>query len=180
MGNLDKDQPVILMEISASSINKVPRDALVIEEPGDAWYTPMHTYLSTGILPDYKLEARRIKRRAPMFALIEQELYKRAYSRLWLKCVSEEKGLALLREAYEGLCGSHQGAKTIAHRVLRADFYWPSMRGNAKELVRRCEKCQYHSRYVNTPAYRQISISGAWPFDLWGIDLVGPFPPAAN
>ena len=101
MGNLDKDQPVILMEVSVSSIDKVTRETLVIEEPGETWYTPMHIYLSTGALPEDKLEARRIKRRAPMFALIEQELYKRAYSRPWLKCVSEERGSALLREAHE-------------------------------------------------------------------------------
>jgi len=52
------------------------------------------------------------------------------------------------------------------------------MQEDAANLVKKCAKCQFHSKLSSIPPYDQISISGAWPFDLWGIDIVGPFPKA--
>jgi hypothetical protein len=54
------------------------------------------------------------------------------------------------------------------------------MKSEAKALVAKCEPCQYHSKYIKIPANKQIPISSAWPFDLWGIDIVGPFPTATR
>lgn len=52
------------------------------------------------------------------------------------------------------------------------------MQEDAANLVKKCAKCQFHSKLSSIPPYDQISISGAWPFNLWGIDIVGPFPKA--
>ena len=54
------------------------------------------------------------------------------------------------------------------------------MKGEATNLVRKCEKCQFNSKLSHIPPYERITISGAWPFDLWGIDIVGPFPLATR
>ncbi|KAJ1685137.1 hypothetical protein LUZ63_016527 [Rhynchospora breviuscula] len=60
--------------------------------------------------------------------------------------------------------------------IVRAGFYWPSLRKDVEEYVRRCEKCQFHSRIPRQPPHPKQSISSPWPFDMWGIDLLGPFP----
>lgn len=71
------------------------------------------------------------------------------------------------------MCGSHQGAKTIAHRTLKVGFYWPTMKEDAKALVKWCVKCQMHSKIPHQPAQPMKSIFSPWPFDVWGIDLIG-------
>jgi hypothetical protein len=82
---------------------------------------------------------------------------------------------SILEEIHEGVCGSHQGAKTIAFRAFRAGFYWPTVKTDASELVKRCEKCQFFGKVSRIPAQPMKSIFCPWPFDVWGIDLVGPF-----
>jgi hypothetical protein len=36
----------------------------------------------------------------------------------------KEEGDYTLREIHEGICGSHSGARVLAHKVLNAGFYW--------------------------------------------------------
>ena len=75
------------MEIPEPSIDMQVIEVLPVEELGDEWYTPMWNFVTTGTLPADKLEARKIKRLAPMYSILNQQLYKRGYSRHWLKCV---------------------------------------------------------------------------------------------
>ena len=80
-GNLDKEKPVIVMEIPEPSIDMPVIEVLPVGELGDEWYTPMWNFVTTGTLPADKLEARKIKRLAPMYSILNQQLYKRGYSR---------------------------------------------------------------------------------------------------
>jgi Integrase zinc binding domain/Integrase core domain len=98
----------------------------------------------------------------------------------WLKCVQEEKAKKLLAEIHEGIYRRHQGAKTLAKRVLRACYYWPTVHHDATSLVRKCEKCQLNSRLTHVPPAEMVTIAGAWSFDLWGINILGPFPMATR
>ncbi|GKV14784.1 hypothetical protein SLEP1_g25604 [Rubroshorea leprosula] len=44
---------------------------------------------------------------------------------------------------HEGVCGSHVGAKTLAHKVLRQGYYWPNMHKDATYFVQKCPKCPF-------------------------------------
>ena len=52
------------------------------------WTTPLKEYLQSGSLPDGKDAARRLKVRATRFVLINDTLYKRGFSRPYLRCLS--------------------------------------------------------------------------------------------
>ena len=52
----------------------------------------------------------------------------------------------VLREVHEGIYENHLGGKSLAYKVLRQGFYWPAMKKDTVELIRRCEPCQ---KYVN-------------------------------
>lgn len=177
-GNLDKDRLVIVIEVLTSSIDVNVAEVFAIEEEGLTWFTPMWNFLMTEVLPGNQLEARKLKKIAPLYSIFDNQLYKRGYLRSWLKCLTEDKVKEMLAETHAGICGSHQGTKTLAKRVLRAGFYWPTIHQDAADLVRKCEQCQFHSKLGNISAYERVNISEAWPFDLWGIDIVGPFPKA--
>ena len=44
------------------------------------------------------------------------------------------------------------------------------------ELVKKCEKCQRFGNVQRLPAERMTTITSAWLFAQWGIDIVGPLP----
>ena len=54
------------------------------------------------------------------------------------------------------------------------------MEEDATKYVRKCDKCQRASKVINVPPYERINIASAWPFDLWGLDILGPFPQATK
>ena len=121
-GDPDKDQPVVVLEVPQPSINIEYVEKYNIFQ-GDEWYLPIWDFLKEGTLPSDESEAKRIKRVAPRYAVIDDFLYHRGYVTPWQKCISTSKVPVIIREVHEGLCGSHQGAKTLAHRILRAGYF---------------------------------------------------------
>jgi hypothetical protein len=58
--------------------------------------------------------------------------------------------------------------------AFRRAFYWPTTLGDAEELVRRCQGCQYFAKQQHFPAYNLVTIPPTWPFSCWGLDIIGP------
>ena len=44
------------------------------------------------------------------------------------------------------------------------------------ELVKACEACQFHAKQIHQPAGGLQTIPLSWPFTVWGLDILGPFP----
>ncbi|MCI66261.1 hypothetical protein A2U01_0087519, partial [Trifolium medium] len=64
--------------------------------------TPVHQYLDTGMLPDDKKEAVKVKRRACAYVILDGKLYRRGFSTPLLKCVDEGQVDYILNEIHEG------------------------------------------------------------------------------
>ncbi|GKV19688.1 hypothetical protein SLEP1_g29914 [Rubroshorea leprosula] len=79
------------------------------------------------------------------------------------------------REVHEGVCGSHMGARTLAHKVLRQGYYRPNMYKDAIHFVQRCLKCHFFAHLTHQPAEELTTLVAPWPFAQWGLDLLGPF-----
>jgi transposase InsO family protein len=45
-------------------------------------------------------------------------------------------------------------------------------------MVKRCEACQFHAKQIHQPAQELQTIPLTWPFAVWGLDILGPFPRA--
>ncbi|XP_057545841.1 uncharacterized protein LOC130824839 [Amaranthus tricolor] len=144
----------------------------------DTWMEPYIEYLRNQTLPQDKSQANMLQKKARWFELHEGTLYKKSYTHPLLKCVSPEEGNYILREIHEGGCGIHQGVRTVIGKVLRSGYYWPSLREDAEYLIKRCPECQYHSKIGRKPSNYLTAIQAVLPFDKWGMDLLGPFPPA--
>ena len=54
---------------------------------------------------------------------------------------NQEKEKEVLNEMHAGVCGGHYMAKTTAHKVMRARFWWPSLFKDAQIMVRKCDPC---------------------------------------
>ena len=86
---------------------------------GPSCMDPIIQFLSKDVLPEDKSKAEKIHRKAPRLWLFEnQKLYKRSFSRPYLLCIHPEASELLLEELYEGICGSHTGGRSIAHRAI--------------------------------------------------------------
>jgi hypothetical protein len=83
-----------------------------------------------------------------------------------------------MKEIYAGLCGSHIGSRPLLGKVFRQGFYWPKVASDAAELVQKCEGCQKCARDQKQPSSLTQLIQPTWPLQRWGLDLLGPLPPA--
>ena len=48
----------------------------------------------------------------------------------------------LLEELHERIYRSHIGGRSLSHRALTQDNWWPSMQKEAQEYVKKCDQCQ--------------------------------------
>jgi transposase InsO family protein len=53
-------------------------------------------------------------------------------------------------------------------------FYWPTAVADSKDIMRRCEGCQFYARQTHLPAQALQTIPITWPFAVWHLDMVGP------
>ena len=79
---------------------------------------PLIAYLRSGILPDGKDVARKLKVQASQFVLIRDVLYKGGFSRPYLRCLSHDKADYVMREVHEGICGNHSRARSLVHKLI--------------------------------------------------------------
>ncbi|XP_076894831.1 uncharacterized protein LOC143547243 [Bidens hawaiensis] len=147
-----------------------------VEVQEENWITPILLYLREGVVPENKQEARRLRIKALQYVIIEGELYRRSYLGPSLKCVNFTQAEYIIREIHEGICGMHMGAKMVAARAMRAGYYWPAMFLSALREIQKCDSCQIYAPITRQPKLNLIPVSSSWPFQKWGINLVGPFP----
>ncbi|CAJ2662240.1 unnamed protein product [Trifolium pratense] len=141
----------------------------------DCWMTPVYNFLEHGTLPDDQKQAAIVRRRACSYVILDGKLYRRGFSIPLLKCVDEDTADYILREVHEGINAQHLGGRSLARKALRAGYYWPTMQQDAKDHVKKCDKCQRHGDMHLAPPRELKSLSSPWPFAWWGMDLLGPF-----
>nr|POF02826.1 transposon ty3-g gag-pol polyprotein [Quercus suber] len=164
----------LMMEVQKNpSIEEVPTFAI---QSAKSWMTPIVSFLQDGHLPQNKEEARKIKKRATRFIILNDALYKRGFSMPYLRCVDEKEATYILKEIHEGVCGDHAGPRSLTGKIIRTGYFWPTMQVDTAEFVKRCDKCQQFGNVQRLPAEKLTTISSLWPFAQWGIDIVGPLP----
>ena len=145
-------------------------------EAVETWMTPIWSYIKDGTLPEDKMEARKLRYKAARYVDYEGSLYKRGFNQPLLKCIGGEECNYILREVHEGICGNHSGGNSLAQKILRQGYYWPTLKEDALKFAKACDKCQRFANYVNSPAAPLTSLMSPWPFAMWGIDLIGELP----
>ncbi|KAJ9544085.1 hypothetical protein OSB04_023792 [Centaurea solstitialis] len=110
------------------------------------WSLDIWNFLKHDQLPDDKMEARKTRSKASRYTIFENQLYRRSTSGLILRCItSKEQMNQILQEMHDGECGNHSGGRSLANRISRQGYYWPTLREDAIRYVQRCDACQRHS-----------------------------------
>ncbi|XP_050255306.1 uncharacterized protein LOC126701244 [Quercus robur] len=148
---------------------------------GPSWMDPLVLFLKHDTLPDDKVEADKIRRKASRFWLSEDsKLYRRSFSGPYLLCVHLGATELILKELHEGIYGNHTGGRSLFHRAMTLGYWWSSMHKEALEYVKKCDQCQRFAPNIHQPGVELNPLSSPWPFAQWGLDILGSFPKAAG
>ena len=128
------------------------------------WTTPIAFYLKDGVLLDDKEAARKSKVQATHFILIKDVLYKRGFSRPYLRCLVLEEADYVMREVHEGVRENHSGSQLLVHKLIRVRYYWPTMQKDAHAYVKTCDKCQRFNNLIRQPTEELTPMTIPWPF----------------
>ena len=110
-GGLSKN---LTMEVQKHpNIEEVPTLAI---QSINSWMTPIILFLQDGHLPQDAGEAKKIKKRAARFTVLNDTLYKRGFSMPYLKCVDEDEAKYILEEIHEGVCGENAGPRSLVSK----------------------------------------------------------------
>jgi len=138
--------------------------------------TPYRRYLADGALPVELEEGKKVKRNAARYTLVDGVLFRHGFTHLILTCVSYDECTQIMAELHECICGSHIGGRSLASKVVRAGFYWPTVKEDCVRHAQRCKQCKKHADWHKAPPEELRSIYSPWPIRTWGIDILGPFP----
>ena len=119
-------------------------DGVIVQEidSGSNWTTSIVSYLKHGTLPHCKKAVRKLKVQVARFVLIKDVLYKRSFSRPYLRCLGPEEVDYVMKEFHEGICGNHFGSQSLVDKLIRAGYYWLTMQKDVQAYVKACDKCQ--------------------------------------
>ena len=104
-------------------------------------------------------------------------LYKKSVDGIIRRCVPEHEQQDIIRDCHSSPYGGHHAGQRTAAKVLQSGFYWPTLFKDCTEFVKSCDQCQRVgniSRRNEMPMNYSLPLE---PFDVWGFDFMGPFPP---
>jgi hypothetical protein len=170
---------VFFETIKAPSVELMERAVLTISHVhSEDWRTEIISFLQGNCLSDDEVYNIRMEARTRPYVIIEGELYKYGVCSPLLNCLSRAEGQELMKEIHAGLCGSHIGSRPLLGKVLRQGFYWPKAASDAADLVKKYENFQRCARDQKQLSSLTQLIQPTWPLQRWGLDLLGPLPPA--
>jgi hypothetical protein len=93
-----------------------------------SWMDSILSYLVDNKLPEDRKEAKMIKRKAPKYWVSKEGLlYRWSFTGPYLLCVHPEMIQNFFFEIHEGICRSHTGERSLAHRAISQGYWWPYM-----------------------------------------------------
>ncbi|XP_072071663.1 uncharacterized protein [Arachis hypogaea] len=154
----------LIQEVVRTPSVSVLADTILPVSNQESWTFPILQYLLDGILPEDTKEANRIKREAANYTVVIGQLYKRGILQPLLKCIKPGDTEYILRKVHEGCCGHHIGGKTLAQKIIRAGYFWPTILKDSIQTVKNYDKCQKHSEYHKAAPYQLNIITADRPF----------------
>jgi len=146
------------------------------------WFADIENYLvSTQFPPNLSSkEKSNIIRKSAPFTLIGGNLFKLGLDKIMRRCAREEKVFDILLTCHDGPCGGHFVAKRTSFKVLQVGYYCPTLHRDVKRYTSQCDQCKRMGKPTpmdEMPLQPQLTFK---PFDMWGMDFIGPIDPPSN
>ncbi|KAG7636247.1 Ribonuclease H domain [Arabidopsis thaliana x Arabidopsis arenosa] len=76
----------------------------------------------------------------------------------------------VMKEVHDGTCGNHTGGRSLAFKVRKYDYYWPTLVAECEAYARKCEQCQKHAPLILQPTELLTTVSAPYPFMKWSME----------
>jgi hypothetical protein len=141
------------------------------------WYLDIIYFLSNLTCPSHLIGHKRrdLRLKAAKYCIIQDDLGWKNLDGVILRCVDELESKRLLVDFHSGFCGGHFAAKTTAHKILRACYYWPTVFADVHKMVRDSQQCQLFIGKQKLAALPLQPVVVEAPFQQWGLDFIGQF-----
>ncbi|KAM6562749.1 hypothetical protein CsatB_022747 [Cannabis sativa] len=116
------------------------------------WRQPIKDYIQKRVLLEDLKKRVDVRRRAPQFVVFNDTLYKRSFDGILLRCLSVEEATHALQETH----------------------------ADAINFAKCCKSCQLHGDFIHQPPQPLRPSIVSWPFETWGMDVIGPFTPPSS
>ncbi|RDY09465.1 hypothetical protein CR513_06148, partial [Mucuna pruriens] len=108
------------------------------------WFTNICNYVATSQFPSEasRLYKEKLQSDAKYYICDDPYLWKLCSDQVIHRCICDAKINSVLQFCHATPRGGHYGSTRTARKVLDCAFYWPTIFGDAYQLVSTCEKCQ--------------------------------------
>ena len=86
-------------------------------------------------------ERYKLRLHAKNYLIIGDTLYRRGVDSVLRRCLTREEVDIVLNDSHIGACGCHLSGLAMAHKILRASYFWPTIFKDCVEVVKRCHPC---------------------------------------
>ncbi|XP_074299422.1 uncharacterized protein LOC141630515 [Silene latifolia] len=170
----------VVLLLEGGEITESSNMISVYQVDNDDWRQPIIDFLEHQKLPDDPRHKVEIHRHAPRFIYYKGTLYKRSFLGQWPRCLGETEASEATYEAHLGVCGTYQSNPKLHDRVKRMGYYWPTMVQDCMYFAKKCDACQFNENFIHQPPEPLHPTILSWPFEMWGLDVIGPTTPKAS
>jgi hypothetical protein len=125
-------------------------------------------------------KARDLKLKEIRYFLIDQVLYWKGPLGVLLICPYPQEAQRIMFDFHSILCGGHHLWKTIAYKILRDGYYWPTLFTDVYMEVKACIKCQKFFGKQQLKSLPLKPLVASAPFQQWGLDFIGEIHPPSS
>ena len=79
-------------------------------------------------------------------------LYKRAPTRVHLRCVDRDEARELMEAIHEGVCGPYMNRTVLAKKIARQGYFWLTMEIDCVKFVKKCHNYQAYGDVNHLPS----------------------------
>lgn len=159
----------IIQEIIVSHNIKAHRVYSLGVVPESSWMSPILHYLQLDELLLDEREEKRIWKQPSKYYILSRKLYKMMRVSPMLQFLGEHETSLVLVEVHRGVYNSHINGKALAHKLLRAGYYWNIIMKNSIAFVKKCDQRQRHAdihhalaKLLSRWLRPDLSTSGVW------------------
>ncbi|KAM6551221.1 hypothetical protein CsatB_001029 [Cannabis sativa] len=109
-----------------------------IADNSHSWMAPIYNFLSTGELPAYRSVSKKIQYQTPHYVIMDGKLYRRGLSMPYLRCIAGTKISAVV---HGGFYRDQTSGPSLFKKILQQGYFWPTMKKDCMEYMRKCEQC---------------------------------------
>jgi hypothetical protein len=127
-----------------------------------------------------KARARFVKLKPAKLCILNGYIYWKDLGGILLKYLLENEANEKIQEFQKGDCGGHLYWKATTYKVLRHEFYQPTLFTDIYKPVSSCHQCQiFKGRRKLLPLPLKLIIVED-PFQQWGLYFTGEINPASS